>query len=291
MDSTKVTFDKKSNSATTCKQNRYVIKRTSGSKKNFFDLSNGLENVEILISNKNKTKLTKTKFDYKVNYIVSSYIKNADIEEYRLTNEYCCSCVDICSKSSCECIINHVQVYECNDNCMCNDKNICENRVTQKGLTKKLKVDFISSSKGFGVFALENIQKGEFICEYVGQIINKYTALRKINENLINKKPNYVLQVRENYEKIAINTFIDAEKSGNVSRFLNHSCEPNLYFDIVRVNHFIPQVAFFAKRDIEEGEELTFSYCSGETREENFLENSIKLCECGQKTCKRFLPS
>jgi SET domain-containing protein len=93
-----------------------------------------------------------------------------------------------------------------------------------------------------------------------------------------------------------INTFIDAEENGNVSRFLNHSCDPNLYFDIVRVNHFVPQVAFYALRDIKEGEELTFSYCDSSmiddniNREESF-EFSYKPCLCGEKNCKKYLPS
>ena len=116
----------------------------------------------------------------------------------------------------------------------------------------------------------------------------------KIKTNMIRKKPNYVLQIRENYENMTINTFIDGEENGNVSRFLNHSCEPNLYFDIVRINHFIPQAAFFALRDIEDGEELTFSYRdvskSNEVDSESCY-SSYKACLCQAIDCKKFLPS
>ena len=43
-------------------------------------------------------------------------------------------------------------------------------------------------------------------------------------------------------------------------RFINHSCAPNLGMTTVRVDSVLPRFAFFALRDIEGGEELTFSY-------------------------------
>jgi histone-lysine N-methyltransferase SETMAR len=170
--------------------------------------------------------------------------------------------------------------------CMCTVE--CENRLVQKGIVHRLKVDYINNKKGFAVFSIENINKNEFICEYVGVILSKDSANDKIQLNKIKKKPNYVLQIRENYEKMTVNTFIDAEEKGNVSRFLNHSCNPNLYFDIIRIDSFIPVVAFFSKRHIKEGEELTFSY--GEKNQEEAYELSSKECLCGEIECMKFLP-
>ena len=205
-----------------------------------------------------------------------------------MTSEYKCECDDKCDTPSCECSIYHVQKYECNTNCKCSEN--CSNRVVQKGITKYLKVEYISIKKGFGVFTLEKIKKGIFVCEYTGEIINKDKAKDKINSNISKKKPNYVLQIRENYEKMIVNTFIDAEYFGNVSRFLNHSCDPNLYFEIIRIEHFVPHVAFFALRDIEEGEELTFSYCDINNSMDNF-QLSHKKCECKAEKCIKYLPS
>ncbi len=159
----------------------------------------------------------------------------------------------------------------------------------QQEIKKNFCIYYISRSKGFGVKTKEAIKKGEFVCEYIGKIINKNTALEKINSNFMKNKPNYVLQVKENFDKFSLSTYIDAEEKGNMSRFLNHSCDPNLTFDLVRINHFIPHVAFYASRDIKEKEELTFSYV--DTNELNELNESNKPCECGSNKCRKFLPS
>ena len=42
---------------------------------------------------------------------------------------------------------------------------------------------YINKTKGFGLFADEDIKKGEFVCEYVGCIIRKEEAERKIDLN------------------------------------------------------------------------------------------------------------
>eukprot|EP00005_Dracoamoeba_jomungandri_P004386 CAMPEP_0174258158 /NCGR_PEP_ID=MMETSP0439-20130205/7210_1 /TAXON_ID=0 /ORGANISM="Stereomyxa ramosa, Strain Chinc5" /LENGTH=99 /DNA_ID=CAMNT_0015341565 /DNA_START=936 /DNA_END=1231 /DNA_ORIENTATION=+ len=93
------------------------------------------------------------------------------------------------------------------------------------------------------------------------------------------KHLNYVLVLKEflSSRGVTLRTNIDGTVYGNVSRFFNHSHDPNLIFVLVRVDSFIPRVAFFAKRDIEEGEELRFDY--GESR--GGEENKRKECKCG----------
>lgn len=52
---------------------------------------------------------------------------------------------------------------------------------------------------------------------------------------------------------------IDARFYGNVSRFLNHHCEPNLVPVRVFMSHQdlrFPRIAFFSTRLIEAGEQL-----------------------------------
>jgi SET domain-containing protein len=53
---------------------------------------------------------------------------------------------------------------------------------------------------------------------------------------------------------------VDARKYGNVGRFVNHSCDPNMV--VIRVvddfsNRKTPMSAFFTVRDVAAGEELT----------------------------------
>ena len=113
-----------------------------------------------------------------------------------------------------------------------------------------------------------------------GIIISKTEAENKINLNHKKQKSNYILQIKEIYSKVEINTYIDAETFGGVGRFINHSCDPNLYFEFVRISHFIPHVAFYANRKILKGEELTFMYCDiAEGDSTSSL--SYKKCECG----------
>ncbi|XP_013928456.1 PREDICTED: histone-lysine N-methyltransferase EHMT1-like [Thamnophis sirtalis] len=56
---------------------------------------------------------------------------------------------------------------------------------------------------------------------------------------------------------------IDARFYGNVSRFINHFCEPNLIAVRVFMSHQdlrFPRIAFFSSRHIEAGEEIGFDY-------------------------------
>ena len=54
--------------------------------------------------------------------------------------------------------------------------------------------------------------------------------------------------------------YIDAEKQGNMARFFNHSCQPNLSFTTTLSIHSKPILVLYALKDIEIGEKLTFSY-------------------------------
>lgn len=52
---------------------------------------------------------------------------------------------------------------------------------------------------------------------------------------------------------------IDARRYGNLSRFINHDCEPNLLPARVFIEHQdlrFPRIAFFANREIDANEEL-----------------------------------
>ncbi|KAM4047126.1 histone-lysine N-methyltransferase SETDB2 isoform 2-T2 [Anomaloglossus baeobatrachus] len=79
--------------------------------------------------------------------------------------------------------------------------------------------------------------------------------------------------------------FLDASKEGNVARFLNHSCSPNLFVQHVFVETHsknFPWVAFFTKSFIKAGTELTWDYNYDVG---NVPETEIS-CLCGHKKCK-----
>uniref|UniRef100_A0A3B5RF21 Histone-lysine N-methyltransferase SETDB2-like n=1 Tax=Xiphophorus maculatus TaxID=8083 RepID=A0A3B5RF21_XIPMA len=59
--------------------------------------------------------------------------------------------------------------------------------------------------------------------------------------------------------------FIDASKEGNVGRFINHSCQPNLFIQNVFTDSHdpaFPVIAFFTNRVVKAGTELTWNYSS-----------------------------
>jgi len=71
--------------------------------------------------------------------------------------------------------------------------------------------------------------------------------------------------------------YIDAMKMGSVSRFMNHSCNPNCRAEKWCVDG-LPVIGIFAIRNITIGEELTFDY--------NFDNTGDFVCRCGEVSCR-----
>ncbi|XP_071323115.1 histone-lysine N-methyltransferase EHMT1 isoform X2 [Trachinotus anak] len=163
-------------------------------------------------------------------------------------------------------------IFECNHACSC--WRTCKNRVVQNGLRTRLQL-FRTSKKGWGVRALQDIPQGTFICEYVGEIISEAEAEMRQNDA-------YLFSLDDKPQDLYC---IDARFYGNISRFLNHMCEPNLFACRVFTTHQdlrFPHIAFFASENIKAGEELGFNYG------DHFWEVKSKLfnCECGSSKCK-----
>ncbi|KAH9287298.1 Histone-lysine N-methyltransferase SETDB1 [Echinococcus granulosus] len=78
---------------------------------------------------------------------------------------------------------------------------------------------------------------------------------------------------------------MDAKKMGNLGRYFNHSCEPNVFVQNVFISSHdprFPEVAFFAKRNIAAGEELTWDY--------GYVVDAVPFkvlyCYCGEPSCR-----
>ena len=93
---------------------------------------------------------------------------------------------------------------------------------------------------GRGLFALEPIQKGACIIEYVGPTLKE--------EQWLNSRNRYLFKVTE---KKTINGW----NKRNTARFINHSCRPNCEIKIRKGRVFV-----MAKRGIKPGEELAYHY-------------------------------
>jgi len=121
---------------------------------------------------------------------------------------------------------------------------------------------------------LEDVFAGQFIIEYVGEVISNEECQRRMEKHQNDKKFYYLT--------VDGQECIDARMKGNLARFINHSCNPNcvtqkwLVFGEIRVG-------LFADKDIKAGTELTFDY-----KFERFGVKKQK-CYCGEENCRGYL--
>lgn len=97
------------------------------------------------------------------------------------------------------------------------------------------------------------MHRSTFFLRYIGEIITDFEADQREDDSYLFDLDN----------KDGDTYCIDARRYGNIARFINHSCEPNLIPVKVFVDHQdlkFPRIAFFAVRDIEANEELSFDY-------------------------------
>ncbi|KAI8815730.1 histone-lysine N-methyltransferase SETMAR-like protein [Fimicolochytrium jonesii] len=224
-----------------------------------------------------------------------------------------CTCLHSCSSSAssteteCGCLLAHGAaydrnrltdrlthphaIYECNTRCTC--PPTCANRLVQTGVTLPLQV-FRTAGRGWGVRVQDRVARGAFVVEYVGEVVGTREAGRRWRGR--RARGNYLLCLREHAETMIYRTNIDPTRKGNVARFINHSCAPNLVVVPVRVDTMIPSAALFAACDIEAGSELTFHYGGegGAVQDEGAgagEEGGDRIpCVCGSEACCGYLP-
>ena len=117
-----------------------------------------------------------------------------------------------------------------------------------------------SSIQGWGVFAADAITKNTRIIDYAGELIRNDDACAAREEEYLKDGCVWVFQINRAWCR-------DAAVGGNIARFINHSCKPNCWFEIVDKTIWIR-----AGRNIRRGEELTYDYATDG-------EGSIK-CRC-----------
>jgi euchromatic histone-lysine N-methyltransferase len=158
---------------------------------------------------------------------------------------------------------------------------------------------------GWGVRSLNSIPSGSFICEYIGEVLeDKEAEQRTGNDEYLfdigNNKTNNTLWdglstlLPDSHSSSCevvndVGFTIDAAQFGNVGRFINHSCSPNLYAQNVLYDHNdirIPHVMLFAAENIPPLQELSYDY--------NYMIDQVrdsdgnikkKYCYCGSVEC------
>uniref|UniRef100_A0A8C9TG42 Euchromatic histone-lysine N-methyltransferase 2 n=1 Tax=Scleropages formosus TaxID=113540 RepID=A0A8C9TG42_SCLFO len=228
--------------------------------------------------------------DYK--YISENCETSAMNIDRNITHLQHCSCTDDCSSSNCLCgqlsircwydkdrrllqEFNKIEpplIFECNLACSC--YRTCKNRVVQEGIKVRLQL-YRTEKMGWGVRALQDIPQGSFICEYVGELISDAEAD-------VREDDSYLFDLDNKDGEVYC---IDARYYGNISRFINHLCDPNIIPVRVFMLHQdlrFPRIAFFSSRDILTGQELGFDYG------DRFWDIKSKYftCQCGSEKCK-----
>ncbi|GKD82625.1 histone-lysine N-methyltransferase ASHR3, partial [Tanacetum coccineum] len=192
-----------------------------------------------------------------------TYLTKKEVDE----KDGCTACgFDICPQ---ECICRCLNI-SCSSVCKCSEN--CTNRPFQEA--KKLKL-IKTQDRGWGVEAAEFINEGDFIIEYVGEVLDEAVCERRFWDMKAQGVTQfYMVSVRKDFN-------IDASVKGNESRFLNHSCDPNCELQQWDVNG-MTCLGIFANSSIEPGEELTFDY-----RFELYGEEVE--CRCGASNCRGHL--
>ncbi|XP_030539455.2 histone-lysine N-methyltransferase, H3 lysine-9 specific SUVH4 [Rhodamnia argentea] len=203
-------------------------------------------------------------------------------------------------------------VYECGPNCGCGPD--CVNRVSQRGIKYRLEV-FRAPRKGWAVRSWDFIPSGAPVCEYIG-ILNRAEDMDNASEN------NFIFDIdclqtmrglggrerrsrdassetvdhmgKHDDQKSEIPEYcIDAGSVGNIARFINHSCEPNLFVQCVLSSHQdikLARVVLFAADNIPPLQELTYDY--GYALDSVFgPDGKVKRmpCYCGAADCRKRL--
>jgi SET domain-containing protein len=131
-----------------------------------------------------------------------------------------------------------------------------------------------SGIHGRGVFATRPIPQGRRIVEYKGERITWKEADRRYPDDPGAPSHTFLFSVDDRI-------VIDANRQGNVARWINHSCAPNC--EAVEEDR---RMYIEAIRDIRPGEELTYEYnITFEERHTTALKKRY-ACLCGRKGCR-----
>ncbi|WVZ11278.1 hypothetical protein V8G54_015808 [Vigna mungo] len=249
-----------------------------------------------------------------------NYITSMIYPKFHLLPAEGCDCISGCSDlEKCSCVVknggdipfNHNQaivqakplVYECGPTCKC--PSTCHNRVSQLGIKFPLEI-FKTQSRGWGVRSLSSIPSGSYICEYIGELLEEKEAeLRAGNDEYLFDIGNNCSNSTTLWDGLTTlmpdaqtsscdvvkdgGFTIDAAEFGNIGRFINHSCSPNIIAQNVLYDHHdtrMPHIMFFAADNIPPLQELTYDY-NYELDQVRDSDGNIKrkYCYCGSAEC------
>jgi hypothetical protein len=185
-----------------------------------------------------------------------------------------CECHEKCDER-CLNRISKIECYEQNKkDTICNVGKECGNRHFSNREYVKVQ-SFQEYGMGWGLKAKEDVAAGSLVIEYIGEIITEAQMSRRMilqAELTPNDHDFYIME-------LSSGLFVDGKKKGNLSRFINHACDPNC--ELVRwIVKGRTRIGIFAIKDIKEDEPLSYDYQFDTQEADTFR------CACGAAKCR-----
>ncbi|XP_044304600.1 histone-lysine N-methyltransferase ASH1L isoform X2 [Varanus komodoensis] len=177
------------------------------------------------------------------------------------------------SKTGCldDCL-NRMIFAECSPNtCPCGEQ-CCNQRIQRHEWVQCLE-RFRAEEKGWGIRTKESLKAGQFIIEYLGEVVSEQEFRNRMIEQYHNHSDHYCLNLDSGM-------VIDSYRMGNEARFINHSCDPNCEMQKWSVNG-VYRIGLYALKDMPAGTELTYDY-----NFHSFNVEKQQLCKCGFDKCR-----
>lgn len=152
-----------------------------------------------------------------------------------------CSCKPT-DKDPCGRLSNCVHVL-CGEECCsetCPAAEACQNQKLSKRDFPSLQV-IETADRGRGVICVEDVPIQTVMTEYVGEVINQMEVTRR--KTIPGRKDFYLF-------KMSSGRFVDAERVGNLSRYINHSCDANCFSEKIKVDGNL-RIAIISNQNIK----------------------------------------
>lgn len=289
------------------------------------DISMGKEKVPIAVTNIiDRPKEPPKEFTYITERVWPKNMKEPEAPKG-------CNCEGVCDPKTCSCrdpsshsfnfngskrlTVARGAILECGPNCKCSAE--CTNRNAQHGIRFRLEL-YRTALKGWALRSWDNIPIGSIVAPYIGEVLHednltdddvyvlnldtmkigsqgtdvreaKSNDIEKLSKKLLNDSGNK--EVQKNNENCQ--WVLDAKDKGNIARFFNHSCDPNMFYQSViwdhnDLNFSVP--VLIASKNIPAMTELTYDY--------GYVIGSVKStdgkiekleCHCGANGCRKRL--
>nr|CAD1831884.1 unnamed protein product [Ananas comosus var. bracteatus] len=151
-------------------------------------------------------------------------------------------------------------------------------------------VVYKSGIHALGLYTSQFIARGAMVIQHsyvviCSRVCGEIVGLRVADKREIEYQSGRRLQYKSAcyFFRIDKEHIIDATRKGGIARFVNHSCQPNCVAKVISIRNE-KKVVFFAERDINPGEEITYDYHF------NHEDEGHKIpCFCNSKNCRRYL--